>query len=129
MIAIQRTFDDLSQKETRKRVAPEYARRMIALLAVRRCWTTRAEFFEQLNLDARQVRLGREAAHGRIAYGQNGLKLLNDLTLEEYKEYMARLWADKRAADKRIWEAEMRYHKKNLMESIGHDKQQKEGSK
>lgn len=118
MTAVQTTFDDLSQKEVRKRVAPSYARRMIALLAVRRCWTTRAEFREMIGLDDRQVRLGREAAHGRLAYGQNGIKLLRDLTLEEYKEYESRLEKDIQAAVNRKLEAIRRYHGKNSMESL-----------
>jgi hypothetical protein len=118
MIAIQRTFEDLSQKEIRKCVAPSYARRMIALLAVRRCWTTRREFREMIGLDDRQVRLGREAAHGRIAYGQNGLKLIRDLTLNEYREYEARLEKDVQSAVNRKLEAVRRYHGKKTMESL-----------
>lgn len=118
MTAVQTTFEDLSQKEVRKRVAPSYARRMIALLAVRRCWTTRREFKQMIGLDDRQVRLGREAAHGRIAYGQGGLKLLRDLTLDEYREYEARLEKDIQAAVNRKLEAIRRYHGKNAMESL-----------
>ena len=118
MIATQQTFEDLSRKEVRKRVAPSYARRMIALLAVRRCWTTRREFRQLIGLDDRQVRLGREAAHGRIAYGQDGLKLIRDLTLDEYREYESRLEKDIQAAVSRKMEAIRRYHGKNTMESL-----------
>lgn len=119
MTAIQQTFEDLSNKETRKRVAPEYARRMIALLIVNQGkWLTRADFRREIKLDDRQVRAGREAAHGRIAYGQGGFKLLRDLTLDEYREYEARLEKDIQAAVNRKLEAIRRYHSRNTMETI-----------
>lgn len=119
MTAIQQTFDDLSNKATRKRVAPEYARRMIALLVVKQGkWLTRADFKREINLDDRQVRAGREASNSRIVYGQDGLKLMQDLTLQEYNAYMARLYAERDAVDKRIYQAQMRYYKKNTMETI-----------
>jgi hypothetical protein len=91
---------------------------MIALLIVRKCWTTRAEFRQLIGLDDRAVRLGREASNGRIAYGQNGLKLIQDLTLDEYREYEGRLDADVRAAQLRKAQAQMRYHSRNLMKSL-----------
>jgi hypothetical protein len=115
----QMTFEDLSQREVRKRVGPELARRMIALLIVHNGkWLTRADFRRLIGLDDRQVRLGREASNGRICYGQNGLKLMRDLTLAEWKEYEGRLKADETAAISRRLEAIRRYHGKKYMEKI-----------
>jgi len=109
----------LSKRETRKRVGPELARRMIACLIVHNGkWLTRADFKRLIGLDDRQVRLGRECSHGRICYGQRGLKLMRDLTLDEWKEYEGRLSTDVRAATERRLEAYRRYHGKNYMEKI-----------
>ena len=109
---------DLSRKSTRKRVGPELARRMIALLFVTGGWLRREDFRRQLGLNDRAVRLGRECSHGRLAYGQRGIKLLRDLTLEEWKEYEGRLSADVKAATERRLQAINRYHKQQYMEKI-----------
>jgi hypothetical protein len=55
---------------------------MIAILAVRCRWTTRADFAEH-GLSDRECRAGRRASHGRILYGQRGFILLRDATPEE----------------------------------------------
>jgi hypothetical protein len=101
---------NFADKATRKRVAPKLARKMIAYLIASPGWTTREEFHASLGLTDREVRLGREASHSRIAYGQKGLKLLNQLTLEEWQEYDNRLAADIRAAQERRRQSQIRYH-------------------
>ena len=84
MTGYQVSFD-LSDKETRKKKAPELARKMIAFLAVKRDWTTRAQFRESLGMTDRECRLGREGSHGRILQGQKGYKLLRDATPAEVR--------------------------------------------
>ena len=74
---------DLSERATRKRVAPKLAARMIAMLSVRGGWVKRWEFQEVLGLKDRECRLGREASGGRILQGQKGYKLLRNATSEE----------------------------------------------
>ena len=109
---------DYSKAEVRRTHAPGLAARMIAYLHASPGWTTRAEFREKLGLTDREVRLGREASHSRIAYGQKGFKLLKALLLEEWNEYDARLAADIKSAQHRRLQAHQRYHSGNLMERI-----------
>lgn len=58
------------------------AARMIAILAIRHKWTTRADFSDH-GLTDRECRAGRRASHGRIIYGQRGFILLQDATPDE----------------------------------------------
>ena len=81
----QLTFEDMSKKETRKRVSPELARRMIAILAVNGGWVNRTGMKEH-GLNDRECRLGREGSHGRIIAGQKGYKLLRNATPEEIRQ-------------------------------------------
>jgi hypothetical protein len=76
--------------KARKIYAPasHVARRMIAILAVRARWTTRAESAEH-GLSDRECRAGRKASHGRIIYGQRGYILLRDATAKEIGECLA----------------------------------------
>lgn len=104
---------NLQDKVTRKKVAPELARKMIAYLNASPGWTTRKEFHTNLGLTDREVRLGREASHCRIAFGQKGLKLLKDLTFEEWTEFDNRLTADERSARERRRQAQVRFYSKN----------------
>ena len=66
----------------RRRVGPELARRMLAILHARGGWVTRAEF-KAHGLNPRQCRLGRECSHGRIIFGAQGYRLLETATAEE----------------------------------------------
>lgn len=84
MTGYQASFD-LSEKETRRKKAPELARRMIAFLAVKRDWATRAMLKDAIGLTDRECRLGREGSHGRILQGQNGYKLLRYATAAEVR--------------------------------------------
>lgn len=77
---------DLSKTENRKKAGVHLARRMIAYLAVTKCWTNRTEFKNAIGLTDRECRLGRVAAHGRILNGQKGYKLLKYATPEEISE-------------------------------------------
>jgi hypothetical protein len=67
---------NLKERKTRKRVAPELARRMIAFLNIKKGWVTRREFWNEQGMSDRQCRLGREASHARILAGQRGYCLL-----------------------------------------------------
>lgn len=57
---------------------------MIAVLAMRRTWTTRAQF-AIYGLTDRECRMGRKASHGRIIYGQRGYILMRDATPDEIR--------------------------------------------
>jgi len=61
---------------------------MIAVLAVRGTWTTRAEFAER-GLSDRECRAGRRASHGRIIYGQRGFILLRDAKPDDIRACLA----------------------------------------
>ena len=75
---------DLSQRTTRKRVGPELARRMIAILSVNKGWMKRQDF-AAYGLDPRKCRLGRECSNARIIASQNGYKLLKYATPDEIR--------------------------------------------
>jgi len=83
----QRSFEAtlFRDESTRKRKAPELARRMIAVLAAKRSWVPRREFAEKhgFSADGRECRLGCMGAHGRIIFGRRGYKLTVASTLEE----------------------------------------------
>lgn len=64
------------------------ARRMIALMAKRPGWWTRAQFSEFMLTD-RECRAGRKASHGRIIYGQRGYCLLRDAMPDEIRACLA----------------------------------------
>lgn len=76
---------DLSERKTRRKTGPRLAARMIAILAVRREWTTR-EQLRHYGLTDRECRLGREWSHGRILAGQRGYKLLRYSTPDEIRD-------------------------------------------
>lgn len=74
---------DLSQKASRKRVAPQAARQMIAFLC-RGGWHKRYEIMGAYGWKTdRLCRLGCEGSHGRIIFGQDGYKLTKLATLDE----------------------------------------------
>lgn len=75
---------DLSERKTRLKAGPRLAARMIAILAVRREWTTRATL-KHYGLNDRECRLGRECSHGRVIAGQRGYKLLRYATADEVR--------------------------------------------
>ena len=64
-----------SKKATRAKAGPKLAARMIAILSIRKVWTTRADFANH-GLTPRECRLGRAASNGRIIRGQKGYILL-----------------------------------------------------
>ena len=76
---------DLSERKTRRKTGPRLAARMIAILAVRREWTTRSTL-KHYGLTDRECRLGREWSHGRVIAGQRGYKLLRYATADEVRE-------------------------------------------
>ena len=59
---------------------------MIAVLWVKRRWVTRSELELAHNFTARECRLARQCAHGRVLYGQSGFKLLAHATPEEIRK-------------------------------------------
>lgn len=81
MIDGQLSFD-LRERKTRQKAGPRLAARMIAILAMRRDWTTRAHL-AAYGLKIRECPLGREWAHGRIIASQRGYKLLRHATPDE----------------------------------------------
>lgn len=105
---------DLSKSDNRKRVGPQLARRMMAILAVRRDWTTRAQF-KAHGLNDRMCRLGRECSHGRIMRGQRGYKLLRFATPEEVRE-SAGAWIKQIQAEQREYSTFVRRAHKVLAE-------------
>jgi len=77
---------DFSDRKTRRRAGPRLAARMMAILAARGDWTTRAQLRAiDAALTDRACRLGRECAHGRILQGQRGYKLLRHATPAEIR--------------------------------------------
>jgi len=87
MTAHQQTMD-LSQRAIRTKAGPYLARKMIGILAMRKIWTTRAQF-AYYGLTDRQCRLGRAASHGRILRSAHGYKLIRHCSKEEYERSMA----------------------------------------
>ena len=77
-------LDLFAPKSKRVISAGRAAARMIAVLAKRHTWTTRAQFSE-FGLSDRECRSGRSHSHGRIIYGQRGFILLQDATPDEIK--------------------------------------------
>lgn len=72
-----------SSRQTRKRHAPDCARRMLAYLIATKQWSTRDELVNRCGLSERECRLGCEAAHGRIIFGQRGYKAICYATVDE----------------------------------------------
>jgi len=80
----QLEFTTTKNKKTRKKLAPECARKMIAILAVKAAWVKRLEIMQAYGWKAdRLCRLGCEGSHGRIIFGQDGYKLTRLATLNE----------------------------------------------
>lgn len=77
-------LDLFTPKSKRVLCAGRAAARMIAVLAKRHTWTTRAQFSE-FGLSDRECRSGRSHSHGRIIYGQRGFILLQDATPDEIR--------------------------------------------
>lgn len=75
---------DLRERSARTKHGPKLAARMIAILAIRKDWTTR-EQLRNYGLTDRECRLGREWSHGRILAGQRGYKLLRYSTPDEIR--------------------------------------------
>jgi hypothetical protein len=94
---------DLSTRATRRKAGPRLAARMIAILAKREDWTTRAQF-AGYGLNDRACRLGRECSNGRILRGQRGYKLLRQSTPDEIREcgaaWLAQIQAEQREYSK-----------------------------
>ena len=83
---------DLRTRETRKRVGPKLAARMIARLSVAPGWVTRRQFADELGwYDSRKCRLACECAHGRVIFGRHGYRLLRQSTQDEIGECLARI--------------------------------------
>jgi len=88
------------QRKIRAKAGPKAARKMIAVLIVKRTWTTRREFAEKHGLSDRECRLGRECSHGRIIRGQLGYKLVKDATPDEIAQASA-AWLSQIKAEQR----------------------------
>jgi hypothetical protein len=80
---------DLRERSSRRKAGQKLAARMMAILAVRKTWTTWA-VLARYGMKDRECRLGRECSHGRILQGQKGYKLLRYATSEEVRDaYMS----------------------------------------
>lgn len=90
---------NLRNRQARLRAGPRLAARMIAILAARRAWTTRAELSAH-GLSDRQCRLARAASHGRIIRGQRGYLLLRFATAEDVRLCLG-AWRAQIAAEQR----------------------------
>ncbi len=100
MNALQPELALYRKREVRKKLGPQCARRMIAVLYVHGGWVTRREFQEKHGIPWRECALGREASHGRILMGQHGFRLLTKATPEEIHEALATWVSQIRAAQK-----------------------------
>lgn len=76
---------NLASKQARGKHGPRLAKRLIAILSMRKTWTTRTQLLNEYGMDSRSVRLGRECSHGRIISGQKGYLLTNHATPEEIR--------------------------------------------
>ena len=106
----QLTFEDMSKKETRRKHAPEMARRMIAILAIDGGWVNRTGM-KAHGLNDRECRLGREGSHGRIIAGQKGYKLLRNATPDEIRAAGNAWLAIIKAAQEQYSQLNRRAHK------------------
>jgi len=100
----------LSNRATRKRVGPQLARRMMAILAARGTWVKRKQF-ASYGLTDRQCRLGRECSHGRIIVGQQGFRLMREATAAEIREHTGFLESSIKALQSQLAQAYRRSHK------------------
>ena len=105
---------------TRKRLAPECARKMIAILHVHGGWLTRKEIMARTGWkDDRLCRLGCETSHGRIIFSNiSGYKLMKFCTLEEFGAYIGIINENRKRWDTKKIQAEQRYHSRNTMRKI-----------
>ena len=79
---------ELAVGKPRAEKARHVARRMIAILAVKRGWVTRADF-EVYGISPRQCRAGRRASRGRVIFGRRGFRLLRYATADEIRQCLA----------------------------------------
>ena len=107
---------DFRERAIRRKAGPNLARRMIAVLAARKDWTTRAQF-AAYGLNDRACRLGRECSHGRILRGQRGYLLLRHATPEDIRQcgaaWLAQIQAEQREYSRFIRRAHEAMSKRN----------------
>jgi len=102
---------NLSEKNTRKRLAPECARRMIAILIAKQEWIKRPEIMKLTGWkDSRLCRLGCECSHGRIIFGNKGYKAIRFATMQEIGECLGNITAIIKTMQRRYDQISRRYH-------------------
>ena len=112
---------NLKEKRTRRRLAPECARRMIALLCTHGGWITRRQIMDATGwTDTRMCRLGCEASNSRIIFSNYGYKLMRDATIDEYTAYMGVINKNREIWDNKKYQAEKRFHGLNTMRRLEH---------
>ena len=104
---------DFREPQTRAKAGPKLAARMIAVLSVRKGWTTRATLAAEhgFSRDGRECRLGRACSHGRILRGQKGYKLTKLATPEEFATSQAAWAAQIKAEQKQCSREALRWHR------------------
>ena len=94
------------------RKKPQLARRMIAVLSVKKRWMTSSEFISSHGFaNKRECSLGREAANGRIIFGPKGFKLLYHATEDDVAVCLGHIRRKRIALDRDQIQIERRVHR------------------
>lgn len=103
---------DYGNRATRAKRKPQLARRMIAILSIRKRWTTRMTFCMEFGFseDGRECRLGCEASNCRIIYSKIGYKLMRDSTPDEIREWLNAIRKQRMALERKECKSTKRAH-------------------
>lgn len=102
---------NFSSRVVRRRHAGQCARRMIAYLSCTGIWQTRADMKHALGMSDRECRLGVEAAHGRIIFGQSGYRLTRKASIEEIDACAATIVSQIKALQQKYKQLILRRHR------------------
>lgn len=104
-------YEKRKQKKPGKpKHGPELARKLIAILAVKRRFVKRCELISEHRFTARECRMAREASHSRVIATQQGYCLLRHATPDDIREARNAFVAQKTAATRSIMQLDKRAH-------------------